>query len=354
MSIKSLGKGKWHIVAVVRVKGKPYPVVRKETFYGTKTEAECRRADIIRELKSGGSLTTKTVRTFSDAVKIYVEKLRLEGRLSPDHKRKIDRVEKDLGHLAIGAVAEYFETYRAHLIHTPTISSKKRKPAAINRPTEIVRAVFSHLLALGCISENPITKVRFPKLKETPRDRYLTQEERLALFNAIETRRPHILPIIAFMILVPCRVSELISAKRAQYSPTARTIYIPTSKADIPIHKPIPPALYDYFDSLPDGCAWLFYRVGADGKYYPIALRRAWRECLTAAGISDFRIHDLRHIAVTGLLEAGTLAEVVAMVAGWTSTKMIDTYYNHDRRRAAGNVTFGADGGRGALRAAAG
>jgi len=342
MSVKKVGINKWRIVVSVRVKGKPYPVVRKETFTGTKTEAECRKADIVRELKSGGSLTqhNSSIRTFRDAVKIYAEKLRMEGKLSPSHERKIIRIEKDLGHIRVEAFAEYFESYRRHLINTPTVGGKKRRPATINRPTEIVRAVFNHLVALERVLKNPITKIRFPKIKEESRKRYLTQGERLALFNAIEQHRPHILPIIAFMIMVPCRVSELTTAKRLQYCHFDRTIFIPTSKADISIVKPIPPPLYGYFDSLPEGCGWLFYRVDEAGKYHPIFLRKAWLFCLKIAGIADFRIHDLRHMAVTDMLKAGNLREFVALVAGWKSTDMINNYFDQDQRQAASGVTF--------------
>jgi len=315
--------------------GKPYPVVRKETFTGTKTEAECRKADIIRELKSGGSLKFQNIRTFGEAISLYAEKLQAEGRLSADHKRKVDRINKDLGHVPVDAVVEYFDAYRKHLTHTPTVCGRMRKAASINRPTEIVRAVFNYLVAVERVATNPITKIRFPRLKETPRNRHLTQEERLALINAIKQHRPHILPIVLFMSLIPCRVSELTSARREQYLPLDKMIFIPDSKAGVSIYKPIPPELYDYFDNLPEGCKWLFYRESATGKYCQVALRKAWNQCLRYAGIADLRVHDLRHIAATGLIDIGNPAEVVALIAGWKSTHMIRIYYNHDSRAGA-------------------
>jgi integrase len=342
MSIKRVGVNKWHIMAVVRVKGKSHPVTRKETFIGTKTEAECRNADIIRDVKSGGSLKYQNIRTFGEAISLYAEKLQAEGKLSPDHKRKIDRINKDLGHVRINAVAEYFDAYRKHLMHTPTASGKMRKAASINRPTEIVRAVFNYLVAVERVAINPITKIRFPRLKETPRNRHLTQEERLALINTIKQHRPHILPIITYMALVPCRVSELTTARREQYLPLDKMIFIPTSKSGVSIYKPIPPELYDYFDNIPDGSPWLFYREGAKGKYHPIALRKAWSECLRLAGITDLHIHDLRHIAATGLIDIGNPAEAVALIAGWRSTHMIRTYYNHDSRAGAQKIMLSA------------
>jgi len=40
-------------------------------------------------------------------------------------------------------------------------------------------AVFNLLVGLEILDRNPITRVKFPELKELPRDRVLTREERL-------------------------------------------------------------------------------------------------------------------------------------------------------------------------------
>jgi integrase len=78
--------------------------------------------------------------------------------------------------------------------------------------------------------KSPINKVRFPRLEEKPRDRYLTQDERLRLLNAIREHRAYILPIIQYMFLVPCRISELTQAKREQYSPLLQQSIFPTAR----------------------------------------------------------------------------------------------------------------------------
>ncbi len=345
MSIKKISQNTWQIKVSVRVPGRDQPIQRQERFYGTKTEAECRQAEIIGQLKVGGSLAysnSKIISTFKDAINLYLAKLNAEGRLSSEHSRKIDRICREFGHLPLSVMPNYFEEWLKYIARKAISSGKKCSPATLNRPIEIVRAVFNHLVDLEEIPKNPITKIRFPRRKEQARNRYLTRDERLALMNAIERHRPHILPIISFMLTVPCRVSELTTARVEQYNPFNRTIFIPPSrsKAGIPIYKPIPPEMYSYFDNLPAGCKWLFYREDPPGVYRPISIRKAWSECLRVAGLTDLRIHDLRHVAVTDLIDKGNPDEVVRVIAGWTSTYMLRKYYDNDSRRVAQNVVF--------------
>jgi integrase len=201
--------------------------------------------------------------------------------------------------------------------------------------------VFSHLVSLEVIDKNPITTVRFPNFEEKPRDRYLTPEERLRLLNAIREHRPYILPIVQYMLAVPCRVSELTTARREQYNPFTQTIYIPDSKAGIPIHKPIPPEMVEYFQNIPSDCDWLFYRETSPGEYRPLnSLRCPWAFCLKRAGLADLHVHDLRHISATDLYEAGNPEMVIAGVAGWKTPDMLSRYYHKDSLRSAQRIAF--------------
>jgi len=341
MSITKIGQNLWQIKVSVRVPGKAEPAKAQERFCGTKKEAEYRQSDIVRQFKEGGSLAySEDIRTFKDAIDLYVVKIRAEDRLSKHHKAKIDRICADFGHLPLESVVDHFEAWCKHRIHTPKPNGKKRAPSTLNRPVEIVRAVFNHLVALEKMPKNPITKIRFPKFKEKPRDRYLTREERLRLLNAIRKRRPQMLPLIQYMMLVPCRISELTAAKREQYNPFTNTIYIPDSKAKIPINKPVPEEMAEYFRSIPEECLWLFYWTDERGKYHPFrSIQNAWYDCLKIAGIKNLRVHDLRHISATDLYEAGNPERMIMDIAGW-KTAMLSNYRHKDSLRSAQQIVF--------------
>jgi integrase len=97
--------------------------------------------------------------------------------------------------------------------------------------------------------------------------------------------------------------------------------------------------MMDYFRAIPLQSPWLFYRE-EKGEYLPLGdFRKAWKRCLKLAGISDFRVHDTRHISASRLLDNGTPEQVVMQVAGWNSN-MLKTYYHRAGIKALDLVRF--------------
>jgi integrase len=105
--------------------------------------------------------------------------------------------------------------------------------------------------------------------------------------------------------------------------------------------KPIPPSMRKYFESLPASCEYLFPRQIGERylqiKPFPYEL---FRKCLKLAGLQGWRLHDARHAAVSGMLNNNTPEAVVCMVAGWTSTAMLKTYYHRDGLQSLKMVRF--------------
>jgi len=339
MALKKLGHNKWHVRAAVRDSRLGYSISKQATVTGTHADAAAVEAELFKELQARCSLTSYAS-TFSDAVDLYIKKLRLQNRLSKHHELMIGFVRRELGHIRIEEFAGQFAAYRKHLLVAPTYHGKARGSASINRYTAVVKAVFGHLVDLEIVEKNPITAFKFPKLAERPRDRYLNQDEKLRLLNSFREHQPDFLHIVKYMMQVPCRVSELMDAKREQYNSFTKVIYIPDSKAGIPIHKPVFEEMWDYFNDIPVDCPWLFYQKIKPGEYRPLThLRYAWSYCLKKAGISNLRIHDLRHIAATDLYEAGYTEREIMDIAGWKTT-MLSTYRHRDSFRSAQKMVF--------------
>ena len=261
MALNKIGPNKWRIALSVRVSGKGYPVTKQEIFSGTKTEAEARRTEIIKCLRNASSLTTQDIKNFSEAVELFQEK---RGPFSPSHERKIEYLKQEIGQLSLEEYPDCFEAWLRILKNTPAKNHQKpRSAASLNRYIEIARAVFGLLVKLEIVEKNPITKARFPKGEERARDRYLTETERLRLLNAIREHRPYMLPIVEYSLAVPCRKTELTTARREQFDPFTNTIYYRTVK---PVFRS--PSLYPP--------VWL-NTSGTSGRYLQIA-----RGCFTA------------------------------------------------------------------------
>ena len=298
-----------------------------------------RQAELIKQTRNiARAARSLTISNFSVALKIYSEKKSKES--APDLCR-IEKLKSDLGHVSLEQFADRFESYLKVMKITKTCRGKFPSGATINRIVEMVRAVFNLLVALEHIDKNPITKVRFPKIEQKPRDRYLTQDERLRLLNTIREHRSYLLPYVEYNMAVPCRKGELVEALREQYNQITNTIYIPDSKAGIPIHKPVPDHLKEYFRTIPSECPYLFYRRDKDGKYHSLGdFRKSWKYCLKEAKLQNVRIHDLRHISATDLYEKGNPERVIMDIAGW-KTPMLSTYRHKDSFRSAQSIQFG-------------
>lgn len=339
MAVEKIGPNKWHIKVSVRVPGKDYPVTKWETFTGTKVEAEERKSEMIREAKdASGSLKIRnSLSTFGDLVELVLSG---KGQLfSPTHKKMYEHLKRELGNIQIETFPDCFRQWLTVYKVRTTKRGKFPTIATINRILQTVKACFNEAVNQELIEKNPITKARFPKLKEKPRDRYLNQDERTRLLNIIQKYRPYLLPIIQYMLLVPCRKMELVTARREQYNQFNQTIFIPDSKGDIPIYKPVPKEMKSYFDSIPVDCPYLFFRKDEKGYHHLGDFKRAFKYCVKKAELQNIRIHDLRHISATDLYEAGNPERMIMDIAGW-KTSMLSTYRHKNGLLSAQTINF--------------
>ena len=72
--------------------------------------------------------------------------------------------------------------------------------------------------------------------------------------------------------------------------------------------------------------------IAADIPLFPVShnvLSHAWRGLLAALGISDLRLHDLRHEATSRLFEKGLTAAEVMSITGHSTNDMVDRYAHY-------------------------
>lgn len=345
INIKQKGRNLWFIDVRARKDGKR--LRQRETFTGTKLQAEERylsiRAELLDEQARQGSLTLPRtpVRTFGEMLKLYLEK---RGKISRYQRYRYDKLYEELGDVPLDQFGERFEAYLKILRKYPSKrTGKLLTDATINRQVEIARAVMNLAVDLEIIDRNPITKARFPKYKETPRDVVLSQEQIDRLVEVVKSEATHLQAALMFALQVPCRRSEIVNMRRADLDLINNAIRVRngTTKNDAGCWKPIPPDMVAYFRNLPKESEYLFYRYEKKtDRYLPLGdFKKAWRTCLEKASIEDFRFHDTRHIAATALLDNGTPERIVQEVAGW-KTDMRRTYYHRSGKTSLNLVRF--------------
>ncbi|WP_441004768.1 tyrosine-type recombinase/integrase [Microbacterium sp. CFBP 8794] len=65
------------------------------------------------------------------------------------------------------------------------------------------------------------------------------------------------------------------------------------------------------------------------------SLRDAWKEAVVVAGLENFRVHDLRHVGLSLVAEAGASEKVVQQRAGHASATSTRRYMHTNARQHA-------------------
>lgn len=65
---------------------------------------------------------------------------------------------------------------------------------------------------------------------------------------------------------------------------------------------------------------------GRDGKRRPYVFSKVWNQIKASLGLDDLHFHDLRHEAVSRLVEAGFSDQEVSAISGHKSMQMLKRY----------------------------
>lgn len=69
-----------------------------------------------------------------------------------------------------------------------------------------------------------------------------------------------------------------------------------------------------------------FGEPGRDGRRGPYVFQKLWARITANIGLADLHFHDLRHEAVSRLVEAGLSDQEVAAISGHKSMQMLKRY----------------------------
>ena len=200
-------------------------------------------------------------------------------------------------------------------------------------------SLLSHLFTIAIkewrigLFYNPVANIRKP----TPpkgRDRRLSADEEMTLLKACDNHsNPMLGWITRIALYTGMRAGEIKSLTRRQVNLQKRTVYLSETKNGSARTVPLTRDAADVFRLAlsnpvrPLDTDLIFWgEPGRDGKRRPYEFRPAWHRTLKEAGIQGFRFHDLRHEAVSRLVEAGLGDQEVAAISGHKSMQMLKRY----------------------------
>lgn len=329
----SSGKTRYHVQ--IRLKGYP----QETASFDRKTDAREWAHRVEAEMKAGRYFKTDEAkrRTVSDMIDRYVrDVLPLKRSSTQDSQGVILNWWRNrIGHMVLADIAPpVIAEARDELLSGSTHQSNRRSPSTVVR----YLSTLSHCYSVaerewGWIENSPMHRVNKPR-EPQGRVRFLSDEERVRLLKACrESRNPYLYVIVLLAISTAMRQGEILNLSwdRVDFDRGRITLLAEDTKSGasraVPLAGPAFEELRELARLRRINTNLLFPApTNNDGEPRPIEIRNAWLRAVKAAGIENFRFHDLRHTAASYLaMNGATLAEI-AEVLGHKTLAMVKRY----------------------------
>jgi integrase len=208
-----------------------------------------------------------------------------------------------------------------------------------NNTVRLELALLGHLFSVAIkewhlgLSFNPVAGIRKPSPGKG-RNRRLSKTEQALLLSAIdEHSNPMLGWIVRIAIDTGMRQSEILNLQRGQVDLERRVVRLFDTKNESARTVPLTRTAASIFQLAlnnprrPSNTDLVFFgEPSRDGRRRPYQFHKTWQQIKSRLGIADLRFHDLRHEAVSRLVEAGLSDQEVASISGHKSMQMLRRY----------------------------
>jgi len=324
MSIKRNDAGKW--VIDFTCKGKRITRVIGESKREAEASLAALKADILREKYGLGRARQEVL--FETHAKEYLE------LYAKQNKRSWDRDEISIDHLK-----EFFHGRNLSDI-TPELIEKYRlarraegiSPATINRELACLKTIFAKAVEWGKTDTDPARKIK--KFREEARkERILTAEESRRLF---ENAAPSLRLFLIVALNTGMRKGEILGLRWADVDFVKGFIRVTDAESKSGRERKIPmnALVFETLRGMDRKPEFVFMNVetgksmGDVRTAFEGACRRAKKDPKDKKdkGITGLRVHDLRHMAATRMIEGGIDIVTVSRILGHSSIQMTMRY----------------------------
>ena len=132
--------------------------------------------------------------------------------------------------------------------------------------------------------------------------------------------------IVPMLILTGARKREVLDARWADFDIERHQWRIPVTKTGKARFVPISDGAIKLLASIPriNGCSWAFANPKTCKPF--VSIFYSWDTARQSAGLSDVRLHDLRHSFASFLVNAGRSLYEVQKILGHTQIKTTQRY----------------------------
>jgi len=240
------------------------------------------------------------------------------------------------------------EDYKFKRLNKITVHKTQRAIASVNRELELLRAILRFAVRQRWLSHSPfeLGEPLISKSDEIKRERVLTFDEEKKLLNvcvgertityqrkgkeitaSVKSGRELLKALIITAVDTTMRKGEIIKLRWREVDFTMRkiTIIAFNSKTATARDVGMTPRVYDELANL-----WEQSPKDFDELVFGIKdnFKKSFMSACADAGIKDFRFHDLRHTAITRLIQGGLPPMEVMKISGHKQMNTFARYVN--------------------------
>ncbi|MDP9646162.1 site-specific integrase [Paraburkholderia caledonica] len=170
------------------------------------------------------------------------------------------------------------------------------------------------------LRECPLSRVTKPKERPHRERRVSATEEALLYEGCRKARNPYLRPAIEFALQTAMRQGEIVSLEWRNVDLERRTARLPITKNGRSRVVPLSTRAIQIIRSLPDDTERVF-----EG-FSTYSVKHAFVRLVARVKLHDLHFHDLRHEAISRLVERGLNVMEVASVSGHQTMQMLKRY----------------------------
>lgn len=337
MSVRKISENKWFVRVQMRVDGKLEG--EKKTIQGTRQDAKDLEIKFLQALRQKKKVSSLTITKFEDAIDYYMKYTSADlSRLGSYFKK----LKYDLGSVPIdSSLTTKFVEYWALLKKERSKRyGKLLRPSTRNHFLKAGKTAINFCIEKGVVAgENPLRS--FEKDYDPGRNRVLDEDEQSELLRTLREYNSHLYWPVYFSLKNPIRKGDLIGLVRENLDMFQPWVHHIASKTEEIMNQRetvlpfIDEPLKQYFLSLPKDCPYLFpYMRTEKGEWRPLGdFKNHWQHMLREAEITDFHFHDLKHCAITWMLDNDYTERDLKNLAIQYDPKMIERYYKKDAKK---------------------
>ena len=192
-------------------------------------------------------------------------------------------------------------------------------PVSADRSMPVLSVIMNEAEAMGLRPEGSNPCRGIPRYRRKGRERFLSDEEIRRLSERLSAHSetyPWQVAAIRLLLLTGCRKGEVLTLQWSDYR--EGRLFLRDSKTG-PRTVWLSQPARNILDGLARGSRWVFPAPRTRGPATAASMERFWGRVRAEAGLSDVRLHDLRHTHASIALRQGETVLAIARLLGHRS-----------------------------------